>query len=67
MMVSPESCDVRLVPGAENGKLLHIDFWPTCLHADQGLANVQFERFEYVIVFLNIFIYLLLKFPEYKL
>ena len=46
----------RVIPGAESsdesvaglgqGKLLHVDFWPTCLQAQEGFTDVQFERFE---------------------
>ena len=30
-------------------KLGHEDFWPACLHAEEGFTNVHFERFEYVL------------------
>ena len=33
-------------------KLNYVDFWPACLHAEEGFTQVQFERFEYVCLIL---------------
>ena len=33
-------------PGDLPCKLNYTDFWPACLHAEEGFAVAQFERFE---------------------
>lgn len=30
----------------ESVKLAYVDFWPSCLHAEEGFTNVHFERFD---------------------
>ncbi len=43
--VTPGSDDPEVLPDTAPG-IKYIDFWPACLHAEEGFDNATFERFE---------------------